>query len=204
MLTQGQPLFFADVVSAAAAGEITRNHGPRLHDWWTKSPPPPDPDPPKFDPPEKLHVTEIAEWPIEERGPARAKAPEPGLELELFKAAIKLAPIASAKAAKLMEDIAKIEASRKAQALSQGQQLEKRMKLWSEAVEEEILGTMRKDHLERLRGWWNQKEAAAQKRALENQAKLQMASRIRAENPHRSQPWKDVLKNGYFEHGVVV
>ena len=216
MLIQGQPLFFADVVIAAAAGEITSNRGPRLHDWWTKSPPP---DPEDIVPDEGvLHVSEIGKFSvevgeyrgivfrrsIEERDPAGAKQPEPGIEL--FKAAIKLAPISPAKAARLLE-------------------IENRKKLWSEtakeAVGEEISGATREERLEHLRGWWNAKEAAAQQRALENHKKLHEASRacgkqdamrarekeiaairgIIAENPRQASAWKDVLKN---EYGVVL
>ena len=46
-----KPAFFAELVDTAAAGRVLESRGPRLHDWWTKSPPPPDPcAPAEFDP----------------------------------------------------------------------------------------------------------------------------------------------------------
>lgn len=58
-------VFFADIVGAATtaserADKISwpaiANRGPRLHDWWTKSPAPPDPGEPL------MHVSELGTW----------------------------------------------------------------------------------------------------------------------------------------------
>jgi hypothetical protein len=77
MLNPNNGLFHRDLVAAAVPGDVLKNRGPRLHDWWYKSPPPPDPDPPKVE----LPQVEVGEYrgivfrdhPIEERWPAVEK-----------------------------------------------------------------------------------------------------------------------------------
>ena len=61
----GNGLFHRDLVAAAAPGEILSNRGPRLHDWWYKSPPPPDPGFELEDIPIEPDEDVIRDYPVE-------------------------------------------------------------------------------------------------------------------------------------------